>query len=245
MVKLIKCLLCLWIGLNLAIAAGFESAEWDFYRLTDPAKTLRSVKVATKGGIELIGYSIGEEARFEKHSRDMWDFFSDERILATWGGINAKTDTTESFQAALSRYRERAKNNLLSWRLYYNKDEHLLSVAGSYLPIGNGSQYDGGAEIVCCTHSDYWRHGVGRAAVSSYISADMMRSPFSYVWSSAKPTNIASSDGVLSGGFEPWELNLEDPLLPSHMKRMDRKFFRMDRTKLEKGTLLPFEWLEK
>lgn len=229
--------------MTLAIAAGFEGPEWDRCRLQEPHRTLMPLKVTTRGGLNLAGYSMGDESRFTQHSQDMRTFFSDDRILAMWGGINAKTNTTDQFDGYLRRWKERAQNNLLSWRLYYLQDR-LISVTGSYLSINNGSSYDGGAEILCNTHPDYWRQGVARAVVSSYVTGDMMRSPFTFAWTSAKPENAPSICGVLGSGFSPWEINLEDPLLPPFMKRPGRRFFRIDRSSLEEDAKIPITWVE-
>lgn len=244
MVIIFRLFIGLGLALNLCFAAGYEDSAWDPYRLAEPSRTLTPIKVTTQKGIELVGYSMGDEARFAKHSKDMWEFFSDDKILATWGGINAKTDTPDQFKESLQRWKERAENNLLSWRLFYHQ-ETLLSTVGSYLPLSTGSSYDGGAEIACNTKSDHWRQGVAYAAVTSYVMADVMRSPFKYLWTTAKPGNVASCEGVLGKGFKPWAVDAKDPLLPSHMNRQGRRFFKMNRVDVTTALKISFEWIEK
>jgi RimJ/RimL family protein N-acetyltransferase len=219
--------------ISLGISAGYESAEWDLYRLSDAEKTLAPVKTApAKSKIALTGHSIGDEDRFEKHAKDMWSFFSDDRILATWGGINAKKDTQEQFDGALCRWKSRAQANLLSWRLYYNEADELISMAGSYLPMDTGSQYDGGAEVIYNTHPDFRGRGIAPEVVASYIAADMVRPPFKFAWISADPKNGASHRVAEKLGFSPWPIDQGDPMLPSHMKRPGRVFFKKDRDQM-------------
>ena len=201
---MIKIMSFLWLFVATAFAA-FNGPEWDEYRIETPNRAPLPVHVP-KLDDEVTLHSIGDEKRLDRHRADMKAFFAIPKILETWGGINAREDSDEAMNAMIDRWANRAQQNLPSWRLVYYKDA-LIGVVASHVGLYKGSPYyDGGAELIACTHPDYWRRGVANAVVRGYIENDLLPSPkFRYLWTSADPANAASIQGVLAKGFTPWD----------------------------------------
>lgn len=212
-------------------SSGYDDAVWNDYR--HPQSCMAPVPVMTSVGI-CQSYSLGDKDRFAKHQEDMMAFFRDDRILQTWGGINTRDDPDAKSIATIQRFRDRAENQLPSWRLTYDEADNLACLTAAYLNFYAGCVYDGGAEIAYCTHPGFWLKGVATGSLVAYLETELFpNSKFLYAWASVDPQNTASLAVLNKFGFGKWtDRNEADKNCPGR-GRENRDYYKASREILE------------
>ncbi|MEI8321144.1 MAG: GNAT family N-acetyltransferase [Alphaproteobacteria bacterium] len=229
-----RSLTILWLAFvaPLVVFASFDGADWDAYRLKNPEKSFQpfttdrlTAKPATAENFEAL-FEAGKTV------------FSQPQVLEYWAGSRTDTpETTERWRVFLGRAQKRCEANLLSWRGCYltAEPETFVGFVGAHRYQDAGNPYDGTVEAAVVFDSNHWKKGYAMESLQGFAKNDLMRlENYQYIFI---PTHAANENSLKLGqkfGTKPWILDLTDPLVPSHLKRENRTFWRVEKEAIVK-----------